>query len=632
MSWPGFYSLSSAWLLLLVVPLVLFYFLKLKRPRTEIPSLALWRQVINDRRVNSPFQKFKRNLLLLLQLLLLLLLVLACMQPFMKAGTERAEYLPILIDCSASMAALDKPNGRSRLDAAKQRVAKLIDDLLPDQRVSLIAVHSTAQRLTDFTNNKRLLRSALDKLEVVDVPSKLEDALRMTQALSRTVPIETVIIYSDGNFPPQVDFELPFTLNFQQLPAGGSNVGVTAFNARRSQSDSWDVFVRIAGSETFDTSVDVELLRDGKPDAEETVFIEKGASTRLVFHVEADRPASLEIRLNSDGFDSLAADNVAYLKLPAGRPLNVFSHLEMTSFRHALRVIKGVNLFPNEDGSPNADAGVGGSRYDVLITDRELDKSLEATVSVSVGMVPDDLKKLISIKTGLAEIVDWRRSSPLLQHVQLTGVQIADVPKSADGVREGQFEELGYEVLAHSRTGPLILQKRTGDRLAYYFLFHTDRSTLPYRVGFPILVANIVQTALQQSDLSEVRGQPTQILPRQNLKPNRPYRVTLPDGTEHECKTDSDGILSGVPAPLVGRYVVRESRKTVANIGVSLLNATETTLKAAPEIQFRELSVAASEATFESDHPLWPMLTIAAFGLLLVEWWYFQRRPGGVPQ
>ena len=59
-----FTALSSAWLFALLVPLIVFYFLKLKRPRQIIPSLVLWRQVLSDQRVNSPFQKFKRNLLL----------------------------------------------------------------------------------------------------------------------------------------------------------------------------------------------------------------------------------------------------------------------------------------------------------------------------------------------------------------------------------------------------------------------------------------------------------------------------------------------------------------------------------------------------------------------------------------
>ena len=71
MNLPGFLSLQSAWWLLLAIPVVVFYFLKLRRPQRQISSLVLWQQVINDQRVNSPLQRFKRNLLLLFQLLLL---------------------------------------------------------------------------------------------------------------------------------------------------------------------------------------------------------------------------------------------------------------------------------------------------------------------------------------------------------------------------------------------------------------------------------------------------------------------------------------------------------------------------------------------------------------------------------
>src|SRR5579864_4728091 len=247
MSWLPFVAVHWAHLFWLLVPLVIFYFLKLKRPRMEIPSLALWRSVLNDQRVNSPFQRFKRNLLLLLQILMLLCLVLAAMQPIWPTGADRARYLPILIDISASMAAVDE-TGQSRLDLAKQEVRKLIDNLLPDQRLCLITVSSTARRVTDFTDNQRVLRDALDQIEVSQVASRLEDALRMTQAMARTVPIETVVLYTDGNVPSQIDFELPFQLNYQQLPAAGRNIGITALNARRSDT-SWDVFARIEGTQ-----------------------------------------------------------------------------------------------------------------------------------------------------------------------------------------------------------------------------------------------------------------------------------------------------------------------------------------------------------------------------------------------
>src|SRR5687768_8394158 len=166
---PSFSSLAGAWLFALLVPLIVFYFLKLKRPRVEIPSLVLWRQVLSDQRVNSPFQRFKRNLLLLLQILLLALLVLAAMQPFLRREAQRSERLPVLIDVSASMAALDSANGKSRLEEARLRLRERIEALSPDQELCLIAFAKTARKLTGFTNNKSELRAAAASLEIEEV-------------------------------------------------------------------------------------------------------------------------------------------------------------------------------------------------------------------------------------------------------------------------------------------------------------------------------------------------------------------------------------------------------------------------------------------------------------------------------
>ena len=204
MSWPGFSEIANAWWLLLLVPLLVFYFLKLKRPHVEISSLVLWQSVVNDQRVNSPFQKFRRNILLWLQMAILILLIAAAMQPFLRGTAEQAAFQPVLIDCSASMAATDSLTGQTRLDVAKERVAELIDNLKADQQLSLIAVHSSADRLTEFTGNRRILHDALKALQVRDVPSELEDSLRMTQALAKTVPVESAIFFSDGNVPVKV--------------------------------------------------------------------------------------------------------------------------------------------------------------------------------------------------------------------------------------------------------------------------------------------------------------------------------------------------------------------------------------------------------------------------------------------
>lgn len=629
MSWPGFSAVINAWWFLLLVPLILFYFLKLRRPRLEIPSLALWRQVISDQRVNSPFQKFKRNLLLLLQILLLCALVLGSMQPYLSSGAQRVQNLPILIDTSASMAALDAPGGGSRLDEAKERVRKLIDDLLPDQQLCLISVNSSARRLTDFTNNKRLLREALAQLEVSQVPSQLVDGLRLAQALSRAYAIESVMLLSDGNVPPNVEFELPFKLSFQRLKPGATNVGIVDFNARRSKS-GWDVFARIEANKGARTLAEYELIQNGQLIKSDSISLEgPGANDqeivkaeRLVFKLATEIGVALELRLKPDGFDALDSDNVAYLNLPKPRPLEVYCPNEMASFRSALSTVPDINLYPGSEATPAA--------VDLSFQEGPLSAGPEARVSMKVGYVPDDLSTLVEIESGLAEVVYWVRTAPLLQHVQLLDVQIADQPKLAAGIGEREFELAGYEILAQSRTGPLILEKPAEGRLDLHLLFHPDRSSLIYRVGFPILVQNLVQIALDRAALSEAKGQPTGTLPALKIAPDTECRVSGPRGFAETARSDKDGYVIGIGAPYVGTYEVTGGAVQL-RLGASLLSSRESSLEVVEKLNFPEVSVSAAEAAVQSDQPLWGWFASVGLVLLVTEWWCFQKRPAGLP-
>jgi Ca-activated chloride channel homolog len=560
----GLHALGYAWLALLLAPLVLFYFLKLKRPRHEIPSLALWRQVMQDRRVNAPFQRFKRNLLLLLQILILLLLVLAALQPFWRGGARARRRVPVLVDCSASMGALDKPGGTTRLAEAQRRVRELIDGLAGDQELCLVSFHRAARRLCGFTSNKRLLREALEAMAVEPQPADLEAALRLVQGLARAEPFDEVLLFSDGNFPPRANVDLSFRLDYQQLPAAGPNLGMTALTAQRAVDGGWNVFAQIEGSGEAEGNATVELTRDGVPAGSERITVARGRAQRLLFRVGGETSAVLRVQLQPDGFDSLALDGAAELHLPVARPLRVFVPHTLGTYRRALEGIAGVELLPSEGGG----AAVG--PFDLVVSDRKEDLAIPARTRLTVGRAPPEAEPLLRAGTNGTKVVDWRRDSALLQHVELSDLAILDDPRFAPNASEGDLEKLGYEALVHGAHGPLMLQKRDADTLSLALLFHTDRSTLPYRVGFPILVANVVRAALEQAGLAEVQG----------------------------------------------------SR--------SLLSSAETSLAAADRLEFNErLAVAAATVPIGMERALWPGLALAALGVLLFEWWYFQRKPGG---
>lgn len=636
MSWfPGFFAPSFAWLALLLVPLVIVYFLKLRRTRVSVPSLALWRQVINDQRVNAPFQKFKRNLLLFLQILLLMLLVLAAMQPFLRGSEGDEQFLTILIDTSASMAAVDE-KGDSRLDLVKEEVGALIDGLLPGQRLTMISVSGTARRLTDFSDNKVLLHSALDDLEVSDVPSRLEDGLRLAQALARTVPeVRSVRLYTDGNLPMRlnpatnepvaaVNIDLPFEVEYFQLPAAGNNIGITALNARRSSQSTWDVFVRVETTGQGSAEGLLSVSSNGSPVSEETVILEAGESQRLVFSVDATTAQQLHVRLRPVGHDALASDNEAWLDLEKGRELTVYCPSDLTIYRHALEALGGAIVEPDAAGETRL------TQYDLVISEGSSLPDVEGSTYLLDGAIPEALQSLVRRGDESCQVVDWQRDANLLQHVQLKEVLISEEVVKEEGVADAEIERLGFEILAHGTNGPLIVRERDGLKLKYYLLFHADASTLPYRVGFPVLISNAVTEAMQHASLTEVQAPRTGVLPVLSVEAGSTYRVTHPDGRHEERVADDKGRLVGVGASQVGTYDVRRGSELIDRIGVGLLDASETSLVTADRIQFNEISVAAEEDLVPADRPLWPTLATLAFVVLLIEWWLYQKRPGGL--
>src|SRR5574341_312536 len=145
---PLFLSLAG-----LAIPIVILYMLKLRRRETEISSIMLWRMVLRDREANSPWQRLRRNLLLLLQLLLLALLVVALARPFIPVPVVATGQVTVLLDASASMNATDVEP--SRFEEATKIARALANDLTTQSLMTIIVVGPQPRVIASASSDKR---------------------------------------------------------------------------------------------------------------------------------------------------------------------------------------------------------------------------------------------------------------------------------------------------------------------------------------------------------------------------------------------------------------------------------------------------------------------------------------------
>src|SRR2546423_12632799 len=151
-----------------VVPaLLVLYFLKLRRREMPVSSTLLWKKAIQDLQVNAPFQKLRKNLLLILQLLLLVALCLALSRPVANYTPGAGKTSVILIDRSASMSARDV-DGHTRLDEAKKRAKEIVSSMGRNASARVIAFDDKAETVQGFTTDAGLLKRKIDEIQPTD--------------------------------------------------------------------------------------------------------------------------------------------------------------------------------------------------------------------------------------------------------------------------------------------------------------------------------------------------------------------------------------------------------------------------------------------------------------------------------
>jgi Ca-activated chloride channel family protein len=504
----------------LAIPIIILYMLRLRRREVVVSSNMLWQRLMQDREANTPWQRLRRNLLLLLQLLILAALVLALARPYLPVPSVAAGSVALLLDASASMNAQDMPGGVTRFEAAKEQAAALIGELANDEVMTIIAVGPVPQVLTPATGDRAALREAIAQAEPTEAQGDWEAALALAGASIAGREGASILIISDGGLPETLP---PLPAEVHYLPVGRSadNLAISAL-AVRSLGDVPHLFASVANYSEQDADVILSIHVDDQLETAERLSVPAGESVDFTLDNLPETTQVIRAELTSpvEGglVDRLPLDDVAYAVYTPPHGGRVLLVTDGNLFlEQVLRALPGIEAFRAPPGR------IPEEEFDLIVYD---------------GWVPGDLpdNNLLIINpsqtTTLFTVGETFTNTRLLRQADDTILSFVDFEDIA--IREAvSVRATGWaQTLVEAEGGPLLLAGTAGGSRVAVLTFDLHASDLPLKIEFPILVANLLDwySPAQPFEItSGLRpGDPVVIRPQASTVE---YVVTAPDGS-----------------------------------------------------------------------------------------------------
>lgn len=593
--------------------LLALYFLKRRRRLVPVASTLLWKKAIEDMQVNAPFQRLRRNLLLLLQLLALACLLFALARPAMEHSVAAGGRTVIVIDASGSMNATD--GSPTRLDAAKDEALKVIDEAAT---AMVISFAQQARVVQPFTSDRALLRQAVRSIDATDQQGRIEPVLRLVEPFALEDDELVMMVFSDGRLSDQATQTLRGAeLRFVQVGENETNnVAITAMSARRDLENPTQVavFVRVTnyGSEKVDATVTLE--RDDAMWDVRRVPLPAGHGASLQFAVDA--PGAVFVSASHDVDDALEADDSAALSVAPPRravvavvtPGNAF----LMRAARASGAAEVLEVRPDEYAAGPPDA-------DVFIFDRYVPLQSPQRDSVYFGAAPPiDGLQLTDVEGGNHIILDWRRDHALMRYVAMDDLLLGETKRLVlpDGARTLMTADAGAAMAIVERDG--VRHVVAG--------FDVLQTNWPMQVSFPVFIANAV-------DWLSLRG-----------AADAGGGYAPGDAAVVETSRDAAAVTYFGPVTLeakanAGRatlpvfrragvyYVDGDAPAPFDRVAVNMTGGDESDLTPADQLAIGAETAAAIKAdSAQVRREVWRWFVLAVLGVLMVEWLVYVRR------
>ena len=503
--------------LLALVPVIIFmYLLKQKSEKKEVPSLFLWRETYHNIEANTPWEKLKKNWLMILQIIIFCVLIFALMSPFLAGCGRNSDHVVVVVDNSASMNAIHDGEN-TRLDKAISEASDYVKNLRIGTGISLITSNDEAVLMISSSEDRDEVIKKIKEIKPTMHAGNAAPGVEMVKTMQSQWPSVTTVCFTDSNVSMEdVDGYIVDVYKEKE------NVGIN-YLSHGTSGDKLVILAKITNYGEKETAKEVTLYGDGKILTSQSVSLAPGESKIVYFDKVNFLGSVLKAELN--GNDSLMEDNVCYDILSDNRVVNVLLMTEKNAYiEKALELMEGISVTKSNDIA-SFDSFVN-QKYDLYIFDCMMPEHFPQDGNDIIFDAPN--KDLYSAKGMIDSALVKALPTPVTQYIENMDFGAANVtayytPSWAEPFLVADTEEGTMDVaFSGEKEGQMIT----------VFGFDVHNSELPLKMEFPLLMYNLVnanvstgmltQNVINSGDGIQINGKADKILPI----------VTTPSGEE----------------------------------------------------------------------------------------------------
>lgn len=522
----------AAFIFLITIPIIIvLYLLKQRHQEYTFSSLYLWREALKDLEANTPWQKLRKNILMILQIAAMALLVFALSNPFINASWGEPRIIVLAIDTSLSMQATDvKP---SRFEAARSKALSFAANLQPESRVTLVSIGGKAVIEENLSRDRKRLIQKITDLKVTNEASDFDDASSLIQSIVEQYPDSKVILFGDREMIiPGVDTD------FFNFSAQADNYAVMLLSHTKTEKGI-SVLSKIGNFSELDADIPVSLYVDGKVFDARNVSTKPGEIVSVYWDGIPLDTLMLECRI--DASDCLEADNTAFDVVNPADSRKILLVGEVNFFiEKVLSLVNGVEVYKTDGEDSDTLKG-----YDLYIFDGFLPPKLPDDGSIMMINPPHN--NFFEIEGEIQHPNIKKSGHDLFMHVN-------DYSFIIGKSRVLNVPAWGEEVLG-AEEGTVIFAGQLDKRRVLVLGFDLNYSDIALKPAFPIMMVNSLEWLL-----------PSEIKNVENVFPGQVIEFNLDPKAESVKVISPSGKVTHIAPPFpaeafndtgeIGRYTL----------------------------------------------------------------------------